>query len=50
MRTLGFSLKPDTGIVLEEIESAKLLNMDATVLEQIKVMVQQDVEGIKGNF
>jgi len=50
VRTIGMSLKDGTGIVLENIESAKLLNMDNTILEQIREKALDDIEDIKGGF
>lgn len=47
VRTLGFSLKPDEGIEVEEIESAKLLNIDKSSLEEVLISVKEGIEGIK---
>ena len=46
-RTIGYSLTADDGIVIEEINSAQLLNLDKTALEAIINDAQKDLKDIQ---
>ena len=47
VRTLGYSLKSHEGIVIDQIESAQLLNIDKTALEEVLSVVKENIESIK---
>lgn len=47
VRTLGFSLKSDEGVEIEKIESAQLLNIDKSTLEEVLISVKENIDSIK---
>lgn len=48
--TIGYSIEPDESVVLEDIESAKYLDFDASSLELIRQTVENDVKELISGF